>query len=127
MSIRASRVMWLTALRMAPLAKLTTFKPRLRTVDTRTVRPPPKTADHELQTPEHRAWRLVVCRRAGWRCQWVDNGKRCEASAARGDRMIADHIIEREDGGALHDAANGQCLCTQHNTRKGIQARAARR
>src|SRR5690348_14288700 len=105
---------------------LKTFKPRLGTVDTRSVRPPPKTADAALLTPEHRAWRLLVCKRANWQCQWVDNGIRCTASAARGDRMIADHIVERADGGAPYDAANGQCLCVRHNTIKGLQARSAR-
>lgn len=108
------------------MPKLKTFGPRLKTFDTRTVKPPPKTADAELLTPEHKAWRIAVCRRAGWRCEWVDGGVRCARSAAHGDRMIADHVIEREDGGALYDLANGQCLCTAHNTRKGLQARAAR-
>jgi 5-methylcytosine-specific restriction protein A len=40
--------------------------------------------------------------------------------------MMADHIIERADGGALLDTGNGQCLCTRHNTLKGNLARAAR-
>ncbi|CAM5657806.1 hypothetical protein MAUB1S_11448 [Mycolicibacterium aubagnense] len=40
--------------------------------------------------------------------------------------MIADHIRERKDGGALYDIANGQCLCIQHNTLKGLQARQRR-
>lgn len=106
--------------------KLKTFKPKLGTIDTRTVSPPPKTADAELLTPEHKAWRLAVCRRAGWRCEWVEHGKRCEASAANGHRMNADHIVERADGGALLDPNNGQCLCTRHNTLKGLSARAAR-
>lgn len=41
--------------------------------------------------------------------------------------MVADHIIELKDGGDPFDPANGQCHCIEHNTRKGIQARAARR
>jgi hypothetical protein len=36
-------------------------KPALRTLDTRTARPPEKRADPELLTPEHRAWRLLFC------------------------------------------------------------------
>lgn len=95
-------------------------------VDARAVKPEPKRADPELLTAQHREFRLIVCRRAGWQCEWVENGKRCTRSAARGDRMIGDHKIERADGGALYDPANGQCLCVPHNTRKGIQARAAR-
>ncbi|MDB5618453.1 HNH endonuclease [Tardiphaga sp.] len=105
---------------------LRTSKPRLVAHDTRTARPLAKQADPELQTAAHRAWRLDVCRRAGWRCEWVESGQRCQASAKRGDVMIGDHIIERADGGALLDPGNGQCLCTAHNTLKGNRARAAR-
>jgi len=91
------------------------------------VRVAPKVADGVLHSPQHRAFRLIVCRRAGWRCEWVEDGQRCTKSAASGHRVIADHIVERADGGALFDPANGQCLCVQHNTLKGTQARAARR
>ena len=88
---------------------------------------PQKVADRELQTPEHKAWRLIVCRRAGWQCEAIlSDGARCSRSAANGDRMIADHIVERADGGALYDPDNGQCLCTPCNTAKGTQARGAR-
>ncbi len=105
---------------------LRTSKPRLAVHDTRTARPLPKQADPELRTAAHRAWRLDVCRRAGWRCEWVEQGQRCEASQQRGDVMIADHVIERADGGALLDLDNGQCLCTAHNTLKGNRARSRR-
>ena len=105
---------------------LRTSRPRLAAHDTRTARPRPKQADSELLTPEHRAWRLAVCRRAGWRCEWVEQGMRCEASAATGYVMVADHKVERADGGALYDEDNGQCLCVSHNTLKGNQARRAR-
>lgn len=105
---------------------LRTSRPRVAAHDTRTARPRPKQADVELLTPEHRSWRLDVCRRAGWRCEWIEAGERCRASHARGDRMIADHVVERGDGGALLDVDNGQCLCTQHNTLKGNRSRVAR-
>ncbi|MFJ5486177.1 hypothetical protein ACIKTA_00380 [Hansschlegelia beijingensis] len=49
---------------------LKTIQPRLRTIDARTVKPRPKPADAELQTPEHKAWAVEVKRRAGWRCEW---------------------------------------------------------
>jgi 5-methylcytosine-specific restriction protein A len=50
----------------------------------------------------------------------------CRATHAGGYRMIADHIVERKDGGAALDPNNGQCLCVAHNTLKGNQARRAR-
>jgi|SRR6185369_16661052 len=86
---------------------------------------PVKVADRELQTPEHRQFRLVVCRRADWRCEWIEDGVRCPRRAPQ-DRVVADHKVEREDGGALYDPDNGQCLCVAHNTQKGFEARAAR-
>lgn len=109
------------------MGKIRTLAPLVPRSTGFTVKPPPKRADAELLTEQHRAWRLVVCRRAGWRCEWVENGARCGKSSAKGDRMVADHIVERADGGAHLDPANGQCLCIQHNTLKGSQARAARR
>lgn len=107
------------------MAKLPMLGARIGSLGVR-VPPPPKRADAELLTPEHRAWREAVCGRAGWRCEHVENGRRCERSRANGDRMIADHIKERADDGAPLDLANGACKCVQHNTQKGIAARAAR-
>lgn len=100
---------------------------RIATLDTRVAKSLPKEADTELLTPEHRVWREDVLRRAGHRCEWIhSDGSRCMKSRATGHRLIADHIVERKDGGALTDLQNGQCLCVQHNTLKGIRARAAR-
>ena len=84
-----------------------------------------KVKDHDLETPEFRAWRNLVLKRAGYRCEWVEVGQRCRKSAPH-HRMVADHIQERADGGALYDPANGQCLCIRHNTIKGIDARRRR-
>lgn len=86
---------------------------------------PPKVADPELQTKQHLEFRQIVCRRAGWRCEWIENGQRCTCHFPA-YRVVADHIIERADGGAPFDPANGQCLCIPHNTQKGIAARTAR-
>ncbi|WP_341874510.1 HNH endonuclease signature motif containing protein [Methylobacterium nodulans] len=87
----------------------------------RTARPMPKTADAELQTPEHRAWRLAVLQRAGWCCE------DCGAQGGRGGvRLFADHVIERQDGGALTDPNNGRCLCGSCHTRKTVAERARR-
>lgn len=110
------------------MGKLKAMPPRLKLFDGRAIKPVPqvKLADPELLTAAHRMWREAVCERAGWRCEWVEDGARCARSRATGHRMIADHKHERADGGAALDPANGQCLCTQHNTLKGVQARVAR-
>jgi hypothetical protein len=106
------------------MAKLKTLGPSVRTMDTRTVKPLPKRADPELLTPEHRAWRAEVLRRAGYRCEQIERGKRCEVREPA--RLFADHVVERRDGGAPLDPANGRCLCGSHHTRKTAAARAAR-
>jgi len=107
---------------------LRTLGSKIRTFDLRVAKPAPKRSDDELQTTAHRTWRDLVLSRAAYRCEHVDEaGRRCERSRANGDRMYADHIVERADGGALTDLANGRCLCNSHNTGKGIAARAARR
>lgn len=95
-----------------------------RQVDLRSANPIAKRADPELLTPEHRAWRQHVLRAAGYRCQAIEDGKRCHVSAPA--RLFADHIIERKDGGAALDPRNGQCLCGKHHTDKTIAARAKR-
>lgn len=92
--------------------------------DTRCVKPAPKAADAELLTPEHRAWRAAVLKRAGYRCEAVEAGVRCAVRAP--SRLFADHIIERRDGGSPLDLSNGQCLCGSHHTRKTVAARTAR-
>ncbi|RWF66858.1 HNH endonuclease signature motif containing protein [Mesorhizobium sp.] len=99
--------------------------PTVRTIDTRTVKVAPKRADAELLTTKHRAWRKAVLARAGYRCEWVEAGKRCTKASPQ-HRMFADHIVERRDGGNPLDPANGNCLCGSHHTTKTAAARAAR-
>ena len=107
------------------MAKLHSMRSSIRVLDTRSVKPQPKQADAELQTAEYRLWRDEVYRRAGYRCEAIDSGRRC-TKAAPSHRMFADHIVERRDGGALLDAANGQCLCGSHHALKTAAARAER-
>lgn len=101
------------------------WKPRLSTMDTRTVKPLPKTADAELKTREHVYWSRAVIGRADYRCEALEaDGSRCRIT--RPARLFADHIIERRDGGDLLDPENGQCLCGRHHTLKTGKARANR-
>jgi 5-methylcytosine-specific restriction enzyme A len=91
--------------------------PMLRTLDTSIAMTPPRVADPELQTHEHRQWRAAVLERAGYCCQ------KCGAT---GGTPYADHIVERKDGGAPLDPANGQALCASCHTKKTNAARDAR-
>jgi 5-methylcytosine-specific restriction enzyme A len=106
------------------MSKIPMISSGIRTLDTRTAKPPPKRADPELLTDAHKGWAREVKRRAGWQCEWVEAGKRCEVRYPA--RLFADHIVERSDGGALLDPKNGRCLCGSHHTLKTVAARAAR-
>lgn len=104
--------------------RLIALTPRVAEVDIRSAKPPAKQAEAHYLTPEHRAWRAEVIRRAGGKCEWVDDdGTVCGITQPR---MFADHKDERKDGGADLDPANGQCLCGRHHSLKTIAARAAR-
>lgn len=98
-------------------ARLGNLLPRVATLDTRTVLPPPKEADPHYQTPQHRAWAAEVIRRAGGACQ---------GCGATGVRLYADHIVELRDGGAPFDPANGQALHGACHSRKTAAERARR-
>lgn len=104
--------------------------PRIRTApagivkaDYRTVKVEPKTADKELLSPEYRRWAEGVKRRAGYRCEWVENSARCDVKAPA--RLFADHPHERRDGGSLV-GQRGLCLCGSHHTKVTLQRRALR-
>lgn len=105
-------------------ARIPIMKSSVPTMDSRTAPPPNKAVSQELKGAEYERWRLVVVTRAGYRCQWMENGARCTVSAP--SRLFADHIAERRDGGDLLDIANGQCLCGKHHSLKTAQARAER-
>jgi hypothetical protein len=100
---------------------------RIATLDTRRVKPPPKTVDPHYLTPEHQAWREGVIARAGRRCEDIDEatGRRC-TKAEPLHRMFADHIHERSDDGAPFDPANGKCRCGKHHSIKTARERAKR-
>jgi 5-methylcytosine-specific restriction enzyme A len=110
-------------------ARIPTLGSRIATLDTRKARPLPKKVDPHYQSAEHKAWAEFVKRRAGYRCEHVDEktGRRCERSRASGDRMYADHIAAVRDRPDLAlDLSNGRCSCNSHNTSAGIKARARR-
>jgi len=104
---------------------LRNVRPTLAVLDLRIARLAPKTADRELLTAGHRAWREAVLDRAGRRCEWIERGVRCER-AGPNHRLYADHIAERKDNGAALDVSNGQCLCPSHHGLKTFRERARR-
>jgi len=101
---------------MSPRIKM--FKPRIATIDTRCIKPPPKTVDAIYTTPQYREWRELVIARAGDRCEWP--------GCCRGGRLYADHRHELKDGGAPFDPENGWALCAVHHGRKSAAERTRR-
>lgn len=99
------------------MARIGMLKPRLSTIDTRTVRPMPKVAEPFYSSPEWIALRDRVRTEARWRCQRPGCGKR---------GFIVDHIVEIRDGGAKLDRSNVELLCSSHHTIKTNEARAKR-
>jgi 5-methylcytosine-specific restriction protein A len=107
-------------------SRLKTVAGRVPAADTRVAKVPEKEADELYSKPAYREWREIIVRRAGWRCEAIeDNGYRCERRSPAW-RMYADHIREVKDGGAEFDLANGQCLCPVHHALKTNVERAKR-
>jgi 5-methylcytosine-specific restriction enzyme A len=107
------------------MGRIRMLAPLVPKADGRTVRPEPKRADPFYHTQGHGQFRDVVFKRAGSRCEWFEDGKRCTKSAPQ-HRMFADHIKERRDGGDPTDPSNGMCLCGSHHTIKTQRERARR-
>lgn len=97
------------------MGKLTNMKPTLRGMPSRLV-PPPKMAESFYQSKEWRSLVADVKRERGSYCE------RCGSS----ERVTADHIVERKDGGADLDKSNIELLCHRHHAAKTAEARRKR-
>lgn len=97
--------------------------PRLRSAPSRLRAAPsrfptqPKRTDPHYGTAAHKAWALEGKELAGWKCQ--DCGKATS-------RLHADHIVERQDGGADLDPNNRRIRCDSCHGIKTAQERAGR-
>ncbi|MGZ8286126.1 MAG: HNH endonuclease [Allosphingosinicella sp.] len=83
------------------------------------LRAAPKAAEAFYTSPEWRALVRRVKRARGNRCQ----RRGCPTPA---HRIIADHIVERKDGGAPLDERNIELLCFTHHQQKTAAARKRR-
>lgn len=97
------------------VGKLTNLRPTLASLPSR-LKPPPKTAEQFYQSPE---WRRLVAQIKRERGNW------CERCGSK-HRVIADHIVERKDGGADLDPSNIELLCFTHHQQKTASERAKR-
>lgn len=80
------------------------------------LRAPAKLVDPFYRTPEWRALAADVKELRGFVCEGCGGD-----FSKRRDKLIADHKIERKDGGADLDPVNIQCLCIYcHNRKTGL-------
>ena len=108
------------------MPKLRTLGPLVRSLDTRTTKPPPRDKSPKQRNPiyntrEFQAWRGRVIARAGARCEAVDDhGNRCSRAYPE-HRVYADHIIELRDGGQPFDVANGSAFVHRTTSSRPIR------
>jgi len=96
--------------------------PRVRSIDTRTAKPPPKRADPFYLSREWRALIAAIIHDRGRRCE----DPLCKYPSRAGIRLFGDHIVELRDGGAPLDPANVMLRCGSCHTRKTGEHRALR-
>jgi 5-methylcytosine-specific restriction enzyme A len=93
---------------------LVNLKPRAVAMPARVVLAP-KVADRFYESKEWRALAAQMKRKAGYMCK-----------CGSGRRLIADHIVERKDGGADLDPGNIEILCGDCHAKKTADARKRR-
>lgn len=99
------------------------IRPTLRTMDTRSVRPPPKTADSFYLSPEWRTLMAEIIRERGRICE----DPRCDGRTHHpGMRVFGHHIHELKDGGAPLDKGNVMLRCGASHSRVTAANRAER-
>lgn len=83
------------------------------------VRAAPKVAEGFYSSPQWRGLVADIKRMRGARCERAG----CPTPT---HRVIADHIVERKDGGADLDPSNIELLCFTHHARKTAEAKRRR-
>ena len=99
------------------MGRLTTLKPRIAVLDTRTAQPAPKVADSFYNTTAWREARQLALVLGAFQCAHC----RCKPKM-----LFVDHIVELSDGGAPLEQSNLEPLCGSCHTAKTAKARARR-
>ena len=100
--------------------RLRSIRPAIGSASVR-LPPPAKIADPFYVTREWQAVASAIKRQRGYRCEV------CQADMSDKRRfLIADHIVERKDGGSDLDPLNVQCMCISCHNRKTSRAKASR-
>jgi 5-methylcytosine-specific restriction endonuclease McrA len=101
---------------------ITMLKTSIRMMDIRTAQPTPKKGDRFYDTPEWRARMARIVKERGRRCQCPT----CETPRGPWRKIVGDHIVELQDGGAPLDPGNIMLMCMPCHGRKTADARARR-
>ncbi|WP_074882062.1 HNH endonuclease [Pseudovibrio axinellae] len=96
---------------------LKSISPRLASLKP-TLRKAPKAVDPFYLTREWKALASYIKQLRGYVCEACGKD-----FSKQKHKLIADHIVERKDGGADLDLGNVQCLCTWCHNRKTAKAR----
>jgi 5-methylcytosine-specific restriction enzyme A len=102
---------------------LRAFPAKVRTINTSKLRQTPKQKASSYYDPAWIALRARIVEQRSSVCQDVDH----DPARPRRGRVIADHVIELKDGGALLDPRNVLLRCPICHGRKTMAERAARR
>lgn len=110
------------------MPKLKTLKPRLSSLDTRTVRPPEQDWTHRKATEPFQSFYSSTDWKQFRDAVIAERGKRCEMAGcgATPGRVYLDHVRELKDGGSPLDRGNVMVLCPSCHTKKTNRARMAR-
>jgi len=103
-------------------ARLPSLRIGPASLDIRSAKPAPKTADYLYTSREWHALRDEIIRERGPYCQ----DPRCANPDGPHPKLIGDHIVEIKDGGAEFDKANIMLRCSACHARKTAAARALR-
>lgn len=85
------------------------------------LKPPVKLADPFYLTHDWKVFAVDIKRQRGFKCESCGGD-----FTHRRNKLIADHIVERKDGGADFDPLNIQCICIYCHNSKTAKARAER-
>jgi hypothetical protein len=104
------------------MARLLMMAPRVARLDARKVRLAPRSDDSLYDSPRWRALTAQLKRERGERCEDPD----CKTPSGPWRRIVADHVREVRDGGALFDKRGIMLRCDACHNRKTAQERARR-
>lgn len=104
------------------MSRLKALPSRVASLPARIARPE-KLVDPFYESPAWRQFAREIKRQRGFFCEVSECRKDC-SHAPRG--LIADHIVERKDGGADFDPLNVMLVCTACHNQKTAVARMRR-